>query len=802
MAHSNRPHLTIDLNQFKLRMSLPDRNPFTLHFDTPSRRFYLSVIALVVEQMRRCNPDATVPLKDHAEVLALLNETVGNGAGSSNWSKLIGRIYRKWKEALPNLEGAPLFNVIGCKKEFDEGAGKAYRFEEKTKDSWANLFEYKGSRENMRLRFSVERLGIALDDVAIVYGTSSETPEGKAWDRFLQELREKNENLQPAAPADEHDRDNIVSEQVDAPENSQKPQKKKWKKAGFVLSCAFLLLMATAAFWNFYSKPELSTDTVVSETPDFPELAFKKSIAVLPFVNIAGDPGEDYLSDGITEQIITALSKAPRLLVIARSSVFTYKGKPVEVQKVGKELGVSYVLEGSVQRSGDRLRITAQLIDARTGNHLWAEKYDRQLEDIFQLQDDITIRVLKAVQVELTEGEQARIYGKGTNNLEAYLALLRGREHIHLHNQKDNQIAKQLFEQAIILDSTYGPAYQFLASSHLMDVVFGWSKSPEKSIQQAFDLSRKLLTLDSTGSGVHQVLAYLYSVRKEYAKAISEAEKAIEVQPGDADGYAFLGLALSDSGRHKKAIPALKKAISLNPIPPSWYLMYLGWACFYTGQLDEAISTIRRLTVRDTTHANAHAAMGCALLCAGKPDEAIVEFDRALELNPDPAWYNGNRAIALVGIGKGKDAIASMQDLIGRKPHDPDAYRYFSNALRLEGRYQEAFQMAQTAESLRHGAFDLLHLGISFFMLGQYEEAIAILKKAIQICPDCLMAHLWLAAACSQSRRMEEARAEISEVHRINPEFSLNDVMKNGYTNHRQADKERFMNALKEAGLR
>ncbi|MCB2171095.1 MAG: hypothetical protein KQI78_25845, partial [Deltaproteobacteria bacterium] len=204
MAHSDRPRLTIDLNQFKLHLSLPDRNPFTLHFDTPSRRFYLSVIALVIEQMRRGNPDATVPLKDHAAVLALLNETVGGGAGSSNWSKLIGRIYRKWKEALPNLEGAPLFNVIGCKKEFDEGADKVYRFEETTKDSWANLFEYKGSRENVRLRFSVERLGLALADVSMVYGTSSEIQEGEAWDRFLRELREKNENMEPAAPDHDH----------------------------------------------------------------------------------------------------------------------------------------------------------------------------------------------------------------------------------------------------------------------------------------------------------------------------------------------------------------------------------------------------------------------------------------------------------------------------------------------------------------------------------------------------------------------------------------------------------------------
>ena len=192
-----------------------------------------------------------------------------------------------------------------------------------------------------------------------------------------------------------------------------------------------------------------------------------------PFANISGDPKEDYLSDGITEQIITALSKTPKMLVIARNSVFTYKGKPVMVQQVSEELGVRYVLEGSVQRSGDRVRVTAQLIDAKTGNHLWSERYDRELKDLFALQDDITKNVITALQVKLTQGNIARLLGKGTKNLEAYLKVMKGMRHLLRFNRDDNEIAKQLYGEAIALDPNYAGAYVSLAWTYYHEAFFG-----------------------------------------------------------------------------------------------------------------------------------------------------------------------------------------------------------------------------------------------------------------------------------------------------------------------------------------
>jgi len=258
----------IDLNEFKLHIRLKNKAALTLHFNSPSRRFYLSVIAFVVSEMKRFGKITSIPLGDHLELLALLNETVGGSAGSSDRENLLPRIYKKWKDVLPDLEDAPLFRILGRKKEYDEGMGKTYHFTEEEKDSWANLFEYKGSQENVRLKFSIDKLRIDLNDVVILY---EECVDEEAWERFISGLKQKG-------------------------------------KVASVKKMTYPL-------------------------PD------KPSIAVLPFLNMTGDPAQDYFCDGLSEEIITALSKTPKLFVIARNSTFTYKGKSVKVQQVAEELG-------------------------------------------------------------------------------------------------------------------------------------------------------------------------------------------------------------------------------------------------------------------------------------------------------------------------------------------------------------------------------------------------------------------------------------------------------------------------------
>ena len=235
----------------------------------------------------------------------------------------------------------------------------------------------------------------------------------------------------------------------------------------------------------------------------------KPSIAVLPFDNMSEDPKQEFFSDGITENIITALSKVPKLFVIARNSTFSYKGKPVKVQKVAEDLDVRYVLEGSVQKSEDRLRITAQLIDAINGKHLWAEKYDRVFKDIFALQDEISMKILVALQVELTEGEKSRIYAKTTNNLDAYLKFLKGRnEYSESFTKETNAQAWQWFQEAVALDPQFSAAYEALGWTHVYDARYGWSKSGSESMKYALELAQK--TIDSDENHIRGCMLLSY----------------------------------------------------------------------------------------------------------------------------------------------------------------------------------------------------------------------------------------------------------------------------------------------------
>jgi adenylate cyclase len=331
----------------------------------------------------------------------------------------------------------------------------------------------------------------------------------------------------------------------------------------------------------------------IPEKPPLP-LPDKPSIAVLPFVNMSGDPEQEYFSDGITEEIITALSKTPKLFVIARNSTFTYKGKPVKVQQVGRELGVKYVLEGSVRKAEDKVRITAQLVDAQTGHHLWAERYDRELRDIFAIQDEITINILSAVQVKLTEGETARVYVKGTKNLRAYQKVLEARE-LHLRFDKDaNIIARKICEEVIALDPGYAAAYALLGNIHLMNMYLRISKNPKESMKQAFKLATKALTLDDRQANAYTVLSFLYAYRKKHDKSIELAEKAVTLEPGSAIFHGALGRSLAYAGRSSEAIEAINKALRMDPFPGSWYFSPLFDAYVNLDRYEEALAATKK----------------------------------------------------------------------------------------------------------------------------------------------------------------------------------------------------------------
>jgi adenylate cyclase len=369
------------------------------------------------------------------------------------------------------------------------------------------------------------------------------------------------------------------------------------------------------------------------ETPALP-LPDKPSIAVLPFKNMSDDPKQEYFSDGLTEEIITALSKVQRLFVIARNSTFIYKDKPVKVQQVSRELGVRYVLEGSVRKSGDQVRITAQLIDATTGNHLWAERYDRVLKDIFIVQDEITKNIIMAMQVKLTDGEQARSAAKGTKNLEAYLKYLQARDYALKLNPESNALGRQLAEEAITLDPEYAMAYRLLGGVHMSDLFLGTSKSPKDSIAKAIELTKKAIAFDETYAEAYGQLGFLYSITGQYDKAIAEAEKAVVLNPNSAQSHYRLGKTLSFAGMWEKSILAYKKAIRLNPIPPNMYLWSLGLSYCYNGQYEEAITWGEKAIRQAPDSLLANRAMTAIYSMSGREEEARVQAAEVLRIQP------------------------------------------------------------------------------------------------------------------------------------------------------------------------
>ncbi len=374
--------------------------------------------------------------------------------------------------------------------------------------------------------------------------------------------------------------------------------------------------------------------TVAGKEEKVLPLPEESSLAVLPFANMSGDSEQEYFSDGLTEEIITALSKVDKMFVIAGNSTFSYKGKPVKVQQVGEELGVRYVLEGSVRKAGDRVRITAQLIDALTGHHLWAERYDRKLEDIFALQDEITMRILTALRLTLTEGEQARVYDKGTENLDSFLKVLQGMHHFLRFNEDDNVVARQMFWEAIPLDPKNPMAYTMLGWTHVMGVWYGSSESPGKSVERASELAQKAIALDDTQDYAHSLLGNIYLIMRQYEMAIAEGERAIALNPNGAHAQAHLAVTLTYAGRPVEAIALFEKAMRLNPMPPNWYLNFLALAYRLTGDYEESIANLKKVLQRNPDDLIAHLNLAASYSMAGREEEARAEVAEALRIYP------------------------------------------------------------------------------------------------------------------------------------------------------------------------
>ncbi|MGD8332877.1 MAG: tetratricopeptide repeat protein [Desulfobacterales bacterium] len=409
----------------------------------------------------------------------------------------------------------------------------------------------------------------------------------------------------------------------------KKALKGRWIETAAVI---FFVVIGLIVYQFYVRRPAIEPASVENMAYPLPD---KPSIAVLPFDNMSGDPDQEYFSDGITEEIITALSKTPKIFVIARNSTFSYKGKPVKVKQVAEELGVQYVLEGSVRKAEDRVRITAQLIDALTGHHLWSERYDRDLKDIFALQDEITMKIINALQVELTEGEHARLWGKGTDNLQAYLKSLRARELYLTSTQENNALARRLAEEAIALDPEYALPYHVLSVTHFHDILFRTTESPDQSEKLAIEFSQKAIALDDSYAMAHGFLGILYTyLMRDHEKGIMEAQKGVALDPNGAHGYLYLSLTLRYAGKFEEAIQANEKAIRLNPFPPVTYFRFACISYIGAGRYEEAIAAGKKAITMGPNDHMSHMMLAAAYSLAGRQDEANIEAKEVLRLNP------------------------------------------------------------------------------------------------------------------------------------------------------------------------
>ncbi len=401
-----------------------------------------------------------------------------------------------------------------------------------------------------------------------------------------------------------------------------------------IVAAAVVLLVILGGVLTWFSHWESREEPVSIEHIAFP-LPDKPSIAVLPFTNMSDDPKQEYFVDGMTEDLITDLSKNPGLFVIARNSTFVYKGQSHDVRQVARELGVKYVLEGSVRRMGKQIRINAQLIDATTGGHVWAERYDGVLESVFELQDDITLRIRTALEVKLAGAEQVSTGERYTRQLDAYDSVLKGLA-VAGHRSKDaNLDARAYFEEAIEFDPKFARAYSTLANTYRIEYRNGWSATPERSLATAYKLVRKAIELDSLSPQAHFVMALVYREGKEDQKAIVAAERAIELDSNYADAYVALASILCYGGRASEGLELMRRAFRLNPHYPSNYPFHVGQCYFVLARYDEAVDNFEQGVEQTPDSQRLHVWLAASLILAERPDDAEWETDVILTLAPD-----------------------------------------------------------------------------------------------------------------------------------------------------------------------
>jgi adenylate cyclase len=361
----------------------------------------------------------------------------------------------------------------------------------------------------------------------------------------------------------------------------------------------------------------------------------KPSIAVLPFANMSDEPDQKYFADGVTEDIVTTLAKTPKLFVVNRDSTLKYKDEAYDPKHVGQEQGVQYLLEGSVRRGGNRLRISAKLIEAASGHHVWADRYDRVVDDVFALQDEITREIILALQVKLTDGERARIFARGTKNFEAWELVFQAGGLLNNHDREDTAEARRLICKALQIDEHYALAHTFLGWAYWMEAHDGWTDTPERSLDLALDAARRAQAIDPDDGEVHPLLAMIHVSNRDYDRAEEEIQRATTLGPNNSKAFSIAAVVANYCGNPAQAVTLMRQAMRLCPVYYAWFPGSLAEAHFLLHDLDDAESACRMSLACDPDYIHARITLAVTLAEMGRTTEARAETDKIMRIDPN-----------------------------------------------------------------------------------------------------------------------------------------------------------------------
>lgn len=792
--------ISLDLAVYQARLHFKDKkSPLIIHFDKPARRFYFSLICLVVAEMKKLDAPGFVYIRKHVNTLKLLDKALAGANASKSEKGRWDKIRKAWRHRLPDLESGTLFKVMNRDQIVPHEKGGKYRYDcsEAEGDIWANLFQY-DEKNPWRFKFAIDAASINLHDISVKLG---DLEDASAWKAYVDGLEVKAQESPDQKP--------------DLPTNP--------KKTVFVYTTVLVIFLLAAVIWFArlinVDPPEKHSDSA------------EKSIAVLPFTNMSADPEQEYFCDGIAEDLITDLSKISGLIVIARNSTFPYKGKAVKVQQIAEDLGVLYVLEGSVRKIAENMRINVQLIDGTTGHHIWAERFDETYSDIFSLQDRINRKIVTALSLKLTLEEEEKLTLRYTENVEAYDSFLRGREQLRLGSEKGLAKAVEFFEKAIELDHGYSSAHAGLANAYRtsidrnMDKKLGWKDARSRS-KKHLQLAMK----NPTPYVLYNV-ARTRLYQRRWDEAIAEAERTVALDPNYSGGYLMMGFVLTYSGRSAEAIDYLKKAMRLDPHNPASCLYVLGLAYYFLERYEEAASALEKSRKLGYGGGPFPLAISYAQMGRGQKAAEILAkyFDKRgwetvciestfkywpfKEQKDLDHWAEGLRKSGLmrpwnpVYRREYTKAIADAKKTLVLKSGDAHALYTMGESLLYSGRSAEAIDYLKRAMSLGAGypRYYMYTLGVAQFCSEKYEEAATSLEEAILKRKYHNRAPRWLLAATyAYLGRQQEAEDVLTKYIQENKYegYTVERVLK--YYLHAfkdPRDTARFAQGLHKAGL-